>query len=142
MSDKEKAPAFIQENATVNGQMSDRSSRRTVRELRSGVRRLLGSPLLEHEQTYSPEKLAAAQNTVKTGKAGGHDGVAPDLIKHLPLNTQKELLSILIRDLYYGMVPTGLWNSDDCPVFNERERPTSCEQLSNYCSYVHHREIA
>ena len=40
------------------------------------------------------------------------------------------------------MVPTGLMNSDDCPVFKERERPTSCEQLSTYCSYVHHREIA
>ena len=28
------------------------------------------------------------------------------------------------------MVPTGLAKSDDCPVFKERERPTSSEQLS------------
>ena len=46
------------------------------------------------------------------------------------------------RELDYGMVPTGLANSDDCPIFKERERPTSCEQLSPYCSYVRHREIA
>ena len=46
------------------------------------------------------------------------------------------------RELDYGMMPTGLANSDDCPVLKERERPTSCEQLSPYCSYVHHRKIA
>ena len=39
------------------------------------------------------------------------------------------------------MVTTGLANSVDCPVFIERERPTSCEQLSPNSSYVHHREI-
>ena len=43
VSDKAKASAFIQEYATVSGRKSDRSSRRAVRELRSGVRRLLGS---------------------------------------------------------------------------------------------------
>ena len=41
------------------------------------------------------EELAAALKTIKAGKAGGPDGVAPDLLKHLPLSTQKELLSIL-----------------------------------------------
>ena len=40
------------------------------------------------------------------------------------------------------MVPTGLANSDDCPVFNERERPKSREQLSPFCSFVRNREIA
>ena len=44
VSDMAKASAFIQEYATVSGRKSDRSSRRAVRELRSGVRRLLGSP--------------------------------------------------------------------------------------------------
>ena len=44
VSDKAKASAFIQEYATVSGRKSDRTSRRAVRELRSGVRRLLGSP--------------------------------------------------------------------------------------------------
>ena len=86
VSDKAKVSAFIQEYATVSGRKSDRSSRRNVRELRSGVRRLLGSPRQELEQTFTPEELAAA---LKTGKAGGPDGVAPDLLKHLPLNTQK-----------------------------------------------------
>ena len=43
VSDKAKASAFIQEYATIRGRKSDRSSRRAVRELRSGVRRLLGS---------------------------------------------------------------------------------------------------
>ena len=41
VSDKAKASAFIQEYATVSGRKSDRSSRRAVREIRSGVRRLL-----------------------------------------------------------------------------------------------------
>ena len=41
------------------------------------------------------EELATALQTVKAGKAGGQDGVAPDLLKHLPLNTQEELLFIL-----------------------------------------------
>ena len=38
VSDKAMASAFIQEYATVSGRKSDRSSRRAVRELRSGVR--------------------------------------------------------------------------------------------------------
>ena len=84
VSDKAKASAFIQEYSIVSGRKSDRSSRRVVRELRSGVRRLLGSPRQELEQTYPPEELAAALKTVKAGKAGGPDGVAPDLLKHLP----------------------------------------------------------
>ena len=41
----------------------------------------------ELEQTFTHEELAAALKTVKAGKAGGPDGVAPDLLKHLPLNT-------------------------------------------------------
>ena len=44
VSDKAPASAFIQEYATACGRMCDRSSRRAVRELRSGVRRLLRSP--------------------------------------------------------------------------------------------------
>ena len=55
VSDKAKASAFIQEYATVSERKSDRSSRRAVRELRSGVRRLLGSPRQELEQTFTPE---------------------------------------------------------------------------------------
>ena len=47
VSDRAKASAFIQEYSTVSGRKSDRSSRRAVRELRSGVRRLLGSPRQE-----------------------------------------------------------------------------------------------
>ena len=85
--DKAKASAFIKEYATVSGRKSDRSSRRAVQELRSGVRILLGSPRQELEQAFTPEELAAALHTVKAGKAGGPDGVAPDLLKHLTLNT-------------------------------------------------------
>ena len=95
MSDKAKSSAFIQEYATVSGRKSDRSSRKAVRELRSGVRRLLGSPRQELEQAFTSEELATAMKTVKAGKDGGPDGVAPDLLEHLALNTQKELLSIL-----------------------------------------------
>ena len=68
VSDKAKASAFIQEYATVSGRKSNRSSRRAVRELRSGVRRLLGSPRHELEQTFAPEELAAAQKTDKAGR--------------------------------------------------------------------------
>ena len=45
------------------------------------------------------------------------------------------------REVDYGMVLIGLANCNDCPVFKERERPTSCEHLSPYCSYVHHRKL-
>ena len=55
----------------------------------------LASSRQELEQAFTPEELATALKTVKAGKAGGPDGVAPDLLKHLPLNTQKELLFIL-----------------------------------------------
>ena len=95
VSDKAKASAFIQEYATDSGRMSVRSSRMAVREIRSGVRRLLGSPRQELEQASTPEELSIALKTFKAGKAGGPDGVAPDELKHLPLNTQKELLFIL-----------------------------------------------
>ena len=47
VSDKAKASAFIQEYATVSGRKSDRSSQRAVREIRSCVCRLLGSPRQE-----------------------------------------------------------------------------------------------
>ena len=87
VSDNAKASAFIQEYASVSGRKSDRSSRRAVRELRSGVRGLLGSPRHELEKAFTPEELATALKTVKAGKAGGPDGVAPVLVKHLPLNT-------------------------------------------------------
>ena len=95
VSDKAKASAFIQECATVSGHKGDRVSRRAVRELRSGVRRLLGSPRHGLEQAFTHDELAAALKIVKAGKAGGPDGVAPDLLKHLPMNTQKELPLIL-----------------------------------------------
>ena len=84
VSDKAKASAFIQEYATVSGRKSDRSSRRAVGELRSGVRRLLGTLRQELEQASTPEELATA---LKTVKAGGPDVVVPDILKHFPLNT-------------------------------------------------------
>ena len=105
VSDKAKASAFIQEYVTVSGRKSDRSSRRAVRELRSGVRRLLGSTRQELEQAINHEELATALKTVNAGKAGGPDGVAPDLLKHLPLNTQKELLFILNANWTTGWCP-------------------------------------
>ena len=105
VSDEAKASAFIQEYATVSGRKSDRSSRRAVRKLRSGVRRLLGSPRQELEQAFTPEELAAALKTVMAGKACGQDGVAPDLLKHLPLNTQKGLLFILNASWTTGWCP-------------------------------------
>ena len=43
--------------------------------------------------------------TIKAGKAGGPDGVAPGLLKHLPLSTQKELLSILNASWTTGWCP-------------------------------------
>ena len=78
---------------------------RAVRELRRGVRRLLGSSRQELEQAFTPEELATALKTVKAWKAGGPDGVAPDLLKHLPLNTQKELLFILNASWTTGWCP-------------------------------------
>ena len=59
----------------------------------------------ELEQAFTPEELAATLKTVKAGKAGGPDGVAPDLLKHLPLNTQKELLFILSASWTTGWCP-------------------------------------
>ena len=105
VSDKAKASAFIQEFATVSGRKSDRSSRRAARQLRSGVRRLLGSPRQELEQAFTPEELATALKTIKAGKAGGPDGVALDLLKHLRLNTQKELMFILNASWTAGWCP-------------------------------------
>ena len=142
VSDKAKASTFTQEYATVSGRKSDRSSRRAVRELRSGVRRLLGSPRQELEQAFTPEELAAALKTVKAGKAGGPDGAAPDLLKHLPLNTQKEHLFILNTIWTTGWCPQAWRTATIVPFFDERERPTICEQYSPYCSYVHHRSYA
>ena len=121
VSDKAKASAFIQEYATVRGWKSDRSSRRAVRELRSGVRRLLGSPREELEQAFTPEELATVLKTVKTGKASGPDGVAPDLLKHLPLNTQKELLFILNASWTTGWCPHA-WRTATIVPFLKKEK--------------------
>ena len=119
--DKEKASAFIQEYATASGRKSDRSSRRAVRELRSGVDRLLGSLRQELEQTFTTEELAAALKTIKAGKAGGPDGVAPDLLKHLPLSTQKELLSILNASWTTGWCPQA-WRTATIVPFLKKEK--------------------
>ena len=121
VSDKAKASAFIQEYATVSGRKSDRSSRRAVRELRSGVRRLLGSPRQELEQAFTPEELAAALKTVKAGKTGGPDDVAPDLLKHLPLSTQKELLFILNASWTTGWCPQA-WPTATIVPFVKKEK--------------------
>ena len=129
MSDKAKASAFIQEYATVSGRKSDRSSRMAVRELRSGVRRLLGSPCQKLEQTFTPEELAAALKTVKAGKAGGLDGVAPDILKHLPLNTQKELLFILNASWTTGWCPQAWRTATIVPFLNKENDP---QAVSSY----------
>ena len=121
VSDKAKASAFIQEYATVSGRKSDRSSRRAVRELRSGVRRLLGSHRQSLEQAITPEELAAALKTVKAGKAGGPDGVSPDLLKHLPLKTQKELLFILNASWTTGWCPQA-WRTAMIVPFIKKEK--------------------
>ena len=121
VSDKAKASSFIQEYATVSGRKSDRSSRRAVREHRSGVRILLGSPRQELEQAFNPEELAAALKTIKAGKAGGPVGVAPDLLKHLPLNTQKELLSILNASWTTGWCPQA-WRTATIVPFLKKEK--------------------
>ena len=139
VSDKAMVSAFIQEYATVSGRKSHRSSRRAVRELRSGVRRLLGSPQQEFEQAFNPEELAAALKTVKAGKAGDPDDVAPDLLKHLPLNTQKELLFILNASWTTGWCPQA-WQTATIVPFSKKEK--NSQAVSSYCSYIHHREIA
>ena len=123
VSDKTKASAFIQEYATVSGRKSDRSSRRAVGELRSGVRRLLGSPRQEFEQAFTPEELAAALKTDKAGKAGGTDCVAPDLLKHLPLNTQKELLFILNASWTTGWCPQAWRTATTVPFLKKEKDP-------------------
>ena len=120
VSDKAKASAFIQKYATVSGRKSDRSSRRAVRELRSGVRSLLGSPRQNLEQAYAPEELAAALTTVKAGKADSPDGVAPDLLKHLPLNTQKKLLFILNASWTTGWYPQ-VWRTATIVQFLKKD---------------------
>ena len=119
VSDKAYVSTFIQEYAIVSGRKSDRSSRRAVRELRSGVRRLLGSPRQELEQAFTTEEIAANLKTVKAGKAGGPDGMAPDLLKHLPLNTQKELLFILNASWTTGWCPQA-WQTATIVPFLEK----------------------
>ena len=129
VSDKAKASVFIQEHTTVSGRKSDRSSRRAVRELRSGVRRLLGSSLQELEQAFTAEELAAALKTVKAGKAGGPDNVALDLLKHLPLNMQKELLFILNTSRTTGWCPQA-WRTATIVPFLKKEK--DLQAVSSY----------
>ena len=129
VSDKAKASAFIQEYTTVSGRKSDRSSRRAVRELRSGVRRLLGSHRQELEQAYAPEELATTLRTVKAAKAGGPDGVAPDLLKHLQLNTQEERLFILNVSWTKGWCPQA-WRTAKIVPFSKKE--TDPQAASSY----------
>ena len=129
VSDKAMASAFIHEYATVSGRKSDRSSRRAVRELQIGVRRLLGSTLQWFEQAINLEELAAALKTVKDGRAGGPDGVAPDLLKHFPLNTQKEILFILNASWTSGWCPQA-WRTATIVPFLEKEKDP--EAVSSY----------
>ena len=123
VSDKAKASAFLQEYATVSGRKSDRSSRKDERELRSDVRRLLGSPREELEQAFTPEDLATALKTVKAGKAGCPEGEASDLLKHLPLNTQKELLFILKASWTTGWCPQACRTATIVPFLKKEKDP-------------------
>ena len=126
MSDKAKASAEIQEHATISGRMSDRSNRRVVQELRSGVCGLLGSPRQELEQAIAPEELATALKTGKAAKASGQDGVAPDLLKHLPLNTQKEILFLLNLSWTTGWCPQA-WRTATIVPFLKKQKDTQAE---------------
>ena len=58
--------------------------------------------------------------TVKAGKAGGTDGVAPNLLKHLPLSTQKELLFILNASRTMGWCPQA-WRTATIIPFSKKE---------------------
>ena len=128
-SDKAKASAFIRGYATVNGRMSDLSSRRAVRELQIGVRRLLDSPQQELEQALTPEELATFLKTVKAGKAGGPDNVAPDLLKQLPLNTQRELLFIMTASCTTGWCPLAWRTATIVPFLKTLKDP---QAVSSY----------
>ena len=121
VSDKAKASAFIQEYVTFSGRKSDRSSRRAIRELRNGIRRLLGSTRQELEQALTPEELAMVLKTVKSEKAGGPDGMVHDLLKHLPLNTQKELLFIQNASLTTGWCPQ-TWRTAMIVLFLKKDK--------------------
>ena len=123
MSDKAKASALIQEYATVSGRKSDRLSRRAVRELRSGVRRLLSSPRQELEHAFTPEELTTDLKTAKAGKAGGPDGVVPDKLKHHPLNTQKELLFIQNASWTTGWCQQAWRTATIVPFLNKEKDP-------------------
>ena len=129
VSDKAKASAFIQEYATVSGRKSDRSSRRAVRELRSGIHRLLGSSQQELEQASTPEEMATALKTVKAEKACVSDGVAQDLLKHLPLSTQKELLFILNTSWTTGWCPQAWRTATILPFLKKEKDP---QAVSSY----------
>ena len=59
--------------------------------------------------------------TFKVGKASGADGVAPDLIKHFPLNTQKEILLILSANWTTGWCPQA-WRTATIVPFLEKEK--------------------
>ena len=91
------------------------------RKLRSGVHRLLGSPRQELEQSFAPKELATVMKPVKAGKAGGPDGVAPDLLKHLPLNTQTELLLSLNASWTTGWCPQA-WRTATIVSFLKKKK--------------------
>ena len=86
---EENEMAMLNDGKPTRAARFQQGCRRAARELQSGVRRPLGSPRQELEQAFTPEELATTLKTDKAGKAGGPDGVAPDLLKHLPLNKKK-----------------------------------------------------
>ena len=58
---------------------------------------------------------------MKAGKAGGPDGVDPDVLNHLPLNSHKEFLFILNASWTTGWCPQARRTATIVP-FLEKEK--------------------
>ena len=122
MSDKAKASAFIQEYATsVGGRAIGRAG--GLYENSEVVFVDYLAPLDKSLSRHLPLK------TVKAGKAGGPDSVAPDLLKHLPLNTQKELLFILNASWTTGWCPQAWRTATIVPFLKKDKDP---QTVSSY----------
>ncbi len=84
-SDKEKASAFCQEYARISGRKLDEASRRLNREMRREMQWQRYAPKQETEGELNIRELEAALQRLKPKKSAGQDGVAPELVQHLPM---------------------------------------------------------
>ena len=113
-------------DADINGRKSDKDSRKAVMDHRCPIRPTRTTPMQQIEEAFTAGEFKKTLLQLIDGKSADHDGISPDLLKHLSTKGSLLILTILSRS----------WLSSRCPqsccfsyvvTFIKKKNPTGVE---------------